>query len=107
MWIIPLALLIFVEALADVLAKEWSLRRGWVLWLGAIAAYVLANTFWLFALKAGSGLARGGIIFSVASAILAAGLGLVLYHEDVSKAQFLGIALGVISIVLIFWPAGK
>ena len=102
-WIFPLALLIFFEAVADILSKEWALHGNWLRWTAAILGYVTANVFWLFALKDGSGLARGSIIFSVASAIVGALLGLVLYKEYLSGLQVAGVGLGIVSLVLIFW----
>jgi drug/metabolite transporter (DMT)-like permease len=102
-WIFPLALLIFFEFMADVLAKQWSLHRGFVLAGGALLSYVIANSFWLFALKNGSGLARGAVIFSVASGVIAVVVGLFLYKEEVTRMQAVGLVLGLISIALIFW----
>jgi len=103
-WIIPLAVLIFFEAIADIFAKEWSLGNRSIFYAGAsLLAYLLANTSWLIALKHGSGLARGAIIFSVASAILASVIGIVFYKEHLSTVQILGILLGIVSIFLIFW----
>lgn len=102
-WILPLALLILFESVADIFAKEWSLKGWWVRGAAAILAYVVANLFWLFALKEGSGLARGAVIFSVASAVLATIIGAWLYKEHVTRIQMAGIIFGIISLVLIFW----
>ncbi len=105
MWIIPLSLLITFELLADVLSKEWALHGLAIRFVGAILGYIIANVFWLFALKDGSGLARGAMIFSVASAVIAVGLGVFLYHEKVSTMEVVGMILGVIAITLILWQA--
>lgn len=103
-WIIPLVILIFFELIADILAKKWSVENyPTLLAAGALFAYLLANTSWLYALKQGSGLARGAVVFSVASAILATGIGLLLYREEVSTIQLVGIMVGIIAIGLIFW----
>lgn len=102
-WIFPLILLIAFEMVADIFAKEWSLHGNWIRWTGAILGYVVANIFWLFALKNGSGLARGATIFSVATAIVAVILGYFLYRENLTLIQLVGVGLGVISLVLIFW----
>lgn len=104
-WILPLSILIIFEAIADVLAKEWSLHGLWIRAAGALLAYLLANTFWLFALKNGSGLGRGAIIFSVASAILATIIGFVFYKENLTTLQIVGILIGIVSMVLIFWDS--
>ncbi len=103
MWIIPLAFLIIFEIVADIFAKEWSLKSSVILWVAAIGSYVIANTFWLFALKQGSGLARGASIFSVASALLALVIGIIMYKEQLSTIEYVGIGLGVVSLLCIFW----
>ena len=102
-WLIPLSILIFFELVADILAKNWSLKGGWLLAATSLLGYLLANTFWLFALKNGSGLGRGAVIFSLASAIIAISLGVFLYHEKVTTHQMIGMVLGLISLMLIFW----
>ena len=102
-WILPIIFLIIFEIIADIFAKEYSLKDHWYFWLGAIACYVIANSFWLWGIKEGSGLARGAMIFSVASAVIAVAIGLYFYHEEATKFQFIGMALGVLSLVLIFW----
>lgn len=102
-WIIPLVLLIVTEGVADILAKEWTLHGTGIRWAGAIAGYIVANSFWLFALRDGAGLARGSMIFSVASAILALFIGMVLYKETLTKMEVAGVLLGTVSLVLIFW----
>jgi len=102
-WILPLSLLIIFELVADVLAKNYSLNGKMVYAIAALLAYVVANIFWLFALKNGSGLAKGAIIFSIASAVIAVGLGYFLYRETITPIQIAGIILGLVALVLIFW----
>lgn len=102
-WLIPLIILIIFEALADVLAKTWSLKNVWWYGASALLAYVLANTFWLFALRQGAELGRGAVIFSVASAILAVIIGVVGYREHINYIQLIGMVLGIIALVFIFW----
>ena len=102
-WIFPLLLLIIFEGIADILSKEWAVKGQPTRWILAISAYAIANIFWLYALKNGSGLTRGGIIFSVGSALLATIIGLVLYKESLSKTETSGVILGVLALFLIFW----
>ena len=103
-WIIPLLILIFFEAIADVVAKEWSLgARGMSYAFLALLCYMLANTSWLIALKRGAGLTRGAILFSVSSAILASIIGVFFYKEHLENYQILGAVLGIVSIVLVCW----
>lgn len=102
-WIFPLFLLIVFEFIADIFAKQWSLHRGYMLATGALLSYLIANSFWLFALKNGSGLARGAVLFSVASGVIAVGLGIFLYKEEITRTQLVGLILGLVSIGLLFW----
>src|SRR3989338_5222682 len=102
-WILPLLVLITFEGIADIFSKEWSLKGGHLLWIGALTSYMIANTFWLFALKNGSGLIRGATLFFVASAIIATVIGFYLYKEELGLFQMFGIALGMVSIALMFW----
>ncbi len=102
LWILPLLLLILFELIADIFSKQWALSGSWLMWIGAIAGYIIANVFWLFAIRDGSGLARGAIIFSVGSAIGAVLLGVILYKEVLAPIQIIGIGVGIISLILIF-----
>jgi drug/metabolite transporter (DMT)-like permease len=101
-WMLPLGLLIFFELVADIFAKEWSLKQH-AIWLAvfALVAYLIANTFWLFALKNGSGLAKGAMIFSIASAGIAIILGYFIYKESLTPMQLTGLGFGIISLVLL------
>ncbi len=101
MWILFIGLLITFEAVADVFSKKYSLSGTYVHWLLAIGAYVVANAFWLMAIRRGSGLARGAVLFSVGSAVVAVLIGLLWYKEHVSTLQLVGIGVGIISIALI------
>lgn len=102
-WVIPLIFLIILESVADIFAKEYSFKGNWYWWALAIGGYIAANIFWLWAIRSGSGLAKGALIFSVASAILAIILGVYIYGEQINKFQLAGMAMGVISLALIFW----
>lgn len=101
-WILPISLLIAFEAIADIFAKQWSLGSKYF-WILALTAYMIGNIFWLFALKNGSGLSRGAIIFSLVSEMLAICIGLLYYHESVSRIQITGMILGIVSLFLILW----
>ena len=102
-WIFPLILLVLFELIADIFSKEYALKGNWSFWILAICGYIVANVFWLWSIRTGSGLARGAIIFSVASAILAVLVGVYFFKEPTNRLEIIGIILGVLSIVLIFW----
>lgn len=102
-WVIPISFLIFFELLADFIAKEYSLKGGWVLWVIAILGYIVANAFWLYSIRHGSGLGRGATIFSVGSAVIAVCMGVFIFKEQVSLLQVCGLLLGIASLILLLW----
>jgi len=104
MWLLTLAALVVFEAIADIFSKQWSVTGSILYWSFGLLGYIIANIFWLFSIREGSGLARGAIIFSVVSAVLAVIIGLVFYKESMTKVQLVGICVGVLAVVLIFWP---
>ena len=102
-WVLPISFLIFFELIADFFSKEYSLKGGMFFWSLAILGYIIANSFWLYAVRHGSGLARGAIIFSVGSAVTAVVLGVFLFKEHLSITQAIGCLLGLVSLIFIFW----
>ena len=101
-WVIFLCGLVLFESLADVFAKEFSLHNK--LWMAvvSIALYVVANSSWLMSLRDQSTLTVSANIFSVSSGILALLIGVFLYGEALSIRQGAGVALGILSLILLF-----
>lgn len=104
MWIVGIGLLILFEAIADIFSKEYSFQGSALFWTLALSGYIVANIFWLYSIRAGSGLERGAILFSIGSALVAVCIGYFKYGERVGKIETAGFALGLVAIVLIFWP---
>jgi len=100
-WQFWLALLVVFELAADVFAKEYSITRARLHAALALALYVACNSCWLVAMCRGSGLARGAILFSVSSAVLAVILGVLVYHESLTAANSAGLLLGLVALVLL------
>ena len=102
-WVFPLIFLILFELVADVFSKEYALKGNWYFWAAAITGYILANVFWLWSIRTGSGLAREAVILAVGSAVVAVLIGIYFFHEHASRFQVLGMIMGVLSLILIFW----
>lgn len=100
-WLAPLLLLVFFEACADLVGKYFAITNKMHIAAASLILYVVGNIFWLISLKNGAELATGAIIFSVASEVIAILIGLLVYHEQISLLQGIGIILGVISLVLL------
>lgn len=100
-WLLPLIGLIAFELVADIFAKEYSLRRTLAFAAISLLCYVICNAFWLLSLRNGAGLARGAVLFSVASAILACVIGAGFYEETITTYQWIGIGIGLVAIGLL------
>lgn len=101
LWVWLLLVLVALELLADICAKQFGLS-GRVLFGGlALLGYILANLAWLFSLRAGAQLSKGSILFATLSGVGALLLGLLVYHERVSTIQVIGMLLGIGAIALL------
>lgn len=101
-WLIPLAILIIFEGAADFLTGKYGEVGKINFAILAFIGYAIGNISWLIAIRNGSGLARGAIIFSVASALVAVLIGLLIYKERLTGFQLIGVTLGLVSIAMIF-----
>lgn len=92
------AFLCLFELAADVLAKQHVVKGGAWLAVGAIAGYLLGNTAWVCALRSGTLLSVGAVLFGIITGISATIVGVLIYHEDVSRIQLAGLLLGIAAI---------
>ncbi len=99
--IVPMIFLVVFEGVADIFAKRRSENQ--LLWVGiaAIWFYIVCNIFRLFALKNGSGLWRGALIFSVTTAAIALLIWVVVFKENFTTLQMIGVGTWIISIILL------
>jgi len=94
--------LLLFETFADVAAKKWQLQRDYRFFALSLLFYMLANASWLISLGFGMTLSKGGMIFSVTCAVLAVVIGMA-YKEEITRLQMVGFALGIVSLLMIFW----
>lgn len=100
-WVWFLLLLVVLELLADILAKQFGLT-GKLLFGGlSILGYVLANLAWLLSLRHGAQLSSGSVLFAMLSGVGAILIGLLVYHERVSAPQAIGMLLGIGAIAFL------
>lgn len=87
------------EAVADVSFKFSHLQNKPVyLWLGVLL-YTIGTIGWAFSLKY-EYLSKAVSIFTVLNLILVILVGIIVFKEDVSLVNKLGIGLGVLSVLL-------
>ncbi|MEK6963828.1 MAG: SMR family transporter [Nanoarchaeota archaeon] len=95
-------LAVLLEVIADVLFKKWALdNKSLLLGLG-LFLYLIGTMFWAFSLKH-EYLSKAISIFTVLNLVAVALIGVLVFKEDLSSVNKLGIALGVLSVVLIEW----
>lgn len=95
-----IGLAVLIEAFGDILFKEWSLHDSKWLFVAAFVVYALGSIPWALSLKYGL-LSRSIVIFTVLNVLIVAVAGLLLFKEQLSIANFVGIFLSVLGIVLI------
>lgn len=99
-WSLPMIFLLLCELTADFLGKQWTLYKKSILFSASLLLYVIGNVFWLYAVLNGVGLARGAIIYAVGQEIAAVLMGVAYFKEKLSRKQWVGMLLGLITITL-------
>src|SRR4051812_5046137 len=79
-------------------AKEQSLRTSWF-YVG-FALYASTAFGWVFVMKHLK-LGTISVLYSVSLVLLLTAIGVVLFHESLNSLEVIGIALAVISLVLL------
>lgn len=84
----------------DYLAKLWSTNRnGWIL-LACLVAYSFSGVFYTPTLLR-NGLVITSIIWSIVSAVGFLAIGLVIFKEQMSTAEGIGVAFGTVSLLIL------
>jgi drug/metabolite transporter (DMT)-like permease len=97
-------------AAADVMLKRaaahgsllLALRSPWL--FAAISLYLLQIGFFTLAFIGGWKLSIIGALQTALYALIVLAAGVLLYHEDLTRLQVIGIALAFGGVVLINWP---
>jgi len=101
---LPLYLLLILSALGvvagDYFAKSWSINQKGIFLLLAFLGYVTASFFYIPSLLKES-LVVTSVIWSVLSILGFLFVGLVLFHETLSLTQGVGVAFGVLALILL------
>ena len=101
MWLVYLIALIIVDVVADIFTKQNSLSRSNLTWILSIFAHLLVGLLWLLTMRYKSQLAISGNIFSLATALCATLIGLVIFNEHISHFNMVGVILGLISLIFL------
>lgn len=100
MFFILIALAVTLEVIGDVLFKKWAIgSRGLYLGIGLLI-YFIGTVFWAISLKY-EYLSKAISVFTVLNLIIVSLVGIFMFKEDLSVINKAGIALGVLSVILI------
>src|SRR5579871_1690588 len=78
-WFSFLALLVALELLADVFAKQFAVSGNGLFALLSLLSFAVANMAWLASLRSGAQLGTGAILFGILSSMGAVMVGLFVY----------------------------
>jgi multidrug transporter EmrE-like cation transporter len=98
-WIAFLLGLVAFELLADLFAKQFAVSGNLIFAALALLGFVIANGAWLMSLRSGAQLGKGAVLFAILSGMGAVLIGLLVYREQVSPPQVIGLVLGIAAIV--------
>ena len=91
---------VLFEVTGDIFFKKWGLgNRNYFLAFGLIV-YFVGSLFWAISLKY-EFLSKAVSIFTVLNLILVVLAGVIIFKEDLSLVNKVGIGLGILSVVLI------
>jgi len=99
-FLVLVALAVILEVIGDILFKKWSLENRQILIYLGLLIYFIGTVFWAISLKY-EGLAKAISVFTVLNLILIVLAGVLIFKEDLSVYNKVGIILGIISVILI------
>ncbi len=89
-----------LEVAADILFKKWSIENNSLLLVGGLLIYFVGTIFWAISLKY-EFLSKSISIFSILNLIAIVLAGMIIFKEDLTFLNKIGIGMGIISILLI------
>ena len=89
-----------LEVLADILFKKWAIVNQTSLLIAGLVIYFVGTMAWAFSLKY-EYLSKAITIFSILNLVAIALVGVFLFKEDLSWINKLGLATGIISVILL------
>lgn len=88
------------EVIGDIFFKKWSVENKNVLPYAGLFIYFIGTIFWAISLKY-EFLSRAISIFTILNLIVITLVGVLIFKEDLSLINKIGIGLGIASVILI------
>ncbi len=89
-----------LEVVGDTLFKKWSIENNNILLITGLFIYFIGTIFWAISLKY-EFLSKSISIFSILNLIVIVLIGVIIFKEDLTFLNKVGIGLGIISILFI------
>lgn len=91
---------VILESIGDILFKKWTLENKNSLFILGLLLYFIGSLFWLLSLKY-EFLSKAGSVFMILNLIVVVLGGVLIFKEDLTDWNKIGILLGIVSIILI------
>jgi multidrug transporter EmrE-like cation transporter len=88
------------EVIADVLLKKWAIGNRLYFLLIGLGIYFIGTIFWAVSLKYEL-LSKSITIFTILNLIILVLVGVLIFNEDLSLINKIGIGIGILSVILI------
>lgn len=91
-----------LEATGDIVLKKWAITGRYPILITGLLVYLTATIIWAWSLKYDF-LSRAISTITIINLIIVVLAGVFLFNEDLSMINKIGIALGVLSVLMIQW----
>ena len=95
-----LSVTILFEVVGDIFLKQWTRGNRSSVFMVGVALYVAATLFWAFSLRYDF-LSRAISLFMVSNMLAVVLAGILIFGEQLSLANKIGIGFGVVSLILL------
>lgn len=89
------------NALGELFSKLWANHPNWFYVVIIALAYAVSGIFWLPALLQQNKLSEMGMMWILIATISTVGLGVIVFKEQLSALQWVGISLAILSLWLL------
>lgn len=100
LFFVLIALAVLLEVIGDILFKKWSLDNKNILLIAGLLIYFIGTIFWAISLRY-EYLSKAISVFTIINLIAIVLVGVLYFKEDLSLINKIGIALGILSVILI------
>ncbi|OIO80883.1 hypothetical protein AUJ84_02290 [Candidatus Pacearchaeota archaeon CG1_02_32_132] len=98
-FLILIALAVVLEVTGDIYFKKYSIENKNVLLFIGLIVYFLGSIFWAISLKYEL-LSKSITLFTILNLIIVLAVGVLIFNEQISDINKIGIVLGIISVAL-------